>query len=230
MLRTIPVGVDLWIAALGEMDAPDLKVLREPRDCARYRRIIPASKKRNFLLRRSVRNHVLDQYLEDYRLEVGPAGKPTIVGGGPTTHFNASSSGNLCAVAVSAHPLGIDIERRDGHVDMIALCKRFVPAFDGSHRQWASTPLVRYAAYCAWCRLEAHTKLDGRPLAATLFEDNGEAQTPFSQHSTVLVVGHDYICAISQRQRFDLNDVIRFELGGLGRETGDDHRRLECQR
>lgn len=98
-------------------------------------------------------------------LEVGPQGKPALVGGG--LHFNLSDSGGLAVVAASPDAeVGVDLELIRPLTRWRAVMERIF-----GHRaaiRLEALPAVRReeAVIASWCRYEAWAKARGTGLAA----------------------------------------------------------------
>ena len=161
MKRAIPPGVDVWIVHLQDTDMVQDDLLVRDEDRARYNRIVPLQRRRQFIFRRHVRDYVLRQYASHHKVRIdGMSGKPYVLSrrGRQPMYFSTSASRDVCAVGVSRNPLGLDIEASDRPIDMVDICERFLPQFKRwssfrHHKDW-----LRQAALGAWCRTEAYGK------------------------------------------------------------------------
>lgn len=199
-LRAVPPSpdVDLWIACLGEDDmVADRLVEKDER--LRAAGILVPARRRAFLFRRAVRRHVLDQYSRTWRIQRSRTGKPRLAGAKVPLHFNTSGSQLVCAVAVSAGEVGVDIAATPAAVDLAALCARFVPGF--AEPADAPGPVRRSAGQWQWTRFEAALKLRGGLLFDALTQRGGQCP---ERHGEVLVAGPDFVCAVARAVPFRL--------------------------
>ena len=221
----VPRGVDLWVVTLADTDIVTKKMLKKTEDLTRYEQIIPQKRRRHFLFRRVVRDFVLGQYVTNYAVEKDAAGKPYVIAqeSQHRIHFSASSSAEICVIGVSGEELGVDVESRRQHVDMVGICERFVPGFAQIKNQFGIECLLRQLAMCAWCRIESFVKLRGHTLHAMLLEKeelmSGWLQQ--SHHTDVVVSARDYVCAISQANPFDIRNIYTINFSNIHCEHGD---------
>ncbi len=124
-------AVDVWLldaASLEPHQAPLAAVLN-PEEHRRAQNLVREEDRRRFILFRGALRHILARYFEGQepaRLTFAyePRGKPTLAGH-PSLHFNLSHTKDHLAIAISDHPVGVDIEGLDRATDMIALAERF---------------------------------------------------------------------------------------------------------
>jgi len=107
-----------------------------------------------------------------FELEVGPHGKPGVVGGG--VEFNVTHSGMVALVAISdGGPIGVDVEQHRKLADPIAFARRFFSP--------AETEAVRAdpdALFRWWARKEAWLKAQGVGIRMPLGEVDVREQPP----------------------------------------------------
>lgn len=174
------------------------KFLADDSEKARSARILVPARRRSFLFRRAARRHVLRQYLNDWQLEHTPEGKPQIFGA--PLHFSASNSLDLCAVAVSAGEVGVDIVASSSSLDLSRLCARYVPRFV----EPAMCPeAVRQATgRWHWAQFEARLKLHGERLFDALTSPAAESGTTHCHE--VVIAAASYVCAVARSVPFRL--------------------------
>jgi 4'-phosphopantetheinyl transferase len=100
-----------------------------------------------------------------------PHGKPVLAGGG--FDHSVSHSGDLVAVAVAAHPVGVDVEQLDGRVRPLGggADPQALAALVFSQQEQAALAAVRPSArsrafLVGWTRKEAVTKATGDGMRA----------------------------------------------------------------
>jgi 4'-phosphopantetheinyl transferase len=97
------------------------------------------------------------------RFERGEAGKPRLVS--EEIHFNIAHSGDLALIALSAAPVGVDLEKTDPIDEGLeALASNVLQPSELA--VWRGAPAERRLAlfYIAWVRKEAYLKLTGLGL------------------------------------------------------------------
>lgn len=215
-LRAVPPApdVDLWIAWQGEDDmVADGLVAEDER--VRAARILVPARRRAFLFRRAVRRHVLDQYAKTWRVKRMGDGKPRLAGTPPPLHFSASSSRHVCAVAVAAGEVGVDIAATAAPVDLASLCARFVPSF--AEQENAPGPVRRTTGLWQWTRFEAALKLRGELLFEALTRRGGQCP---ERHGELLVSGSDFVCAVARPVPFRLAGLEILPFAEVGAHAG----------
>ena len=223
-------AVDLWLVSLDSADAPSASDLDDAQDRARCEQLLLAPKRRQFAFRRRALRYVLARYLPAYSLEVEPSGKPFIRtrGGRSGLRFSTSSSRDVCAVCVcTTAESGVDIEAQPTAVDLAGVLARFAPGRTGpwpaaaAHDALQPMSFRQHLAVMSWCQLEAHTKLHGRTLHETLFEQP-EARLPeaFDRGCTHLAVvaNLDVVCVVAQRQPFHVAQLHQLDYARIARE------------
>jgi 4'-phosphopantetheinyl transferase len=105
----------------------------------------------------------------DHEIEAGPTGKPRLRGGG--VEFNLSHAGDLVAVAIAPHPVGIDLEAIETLPRVTGNASPFYqmdPALSPAEKvMLLALPEAdrRQSLLGLWIRKEALVKCDGRGLA-----------------------------------------------------------------
>jgi 4'-phosphopantetheinyl transferase len=175
-----PRGVDLWVFALEQSAAREARLTANcsARELERAERMLVPRRRREFLVGRGAVRSILGAYLgiaaRHVEIAVGPHGKPFLDAPGAPA-FNLSHSGGLAVVAVSAgFDVGIDIERVDPALDVMAIARRFLAPDEVAHLS-SLEPAARPAAFSRlWTRREACLKTSGTGFAIGL----GELRTP----------------------------------------------------
>jgi hypothetical protein len=118
---------------------------------------------------RGVLRALLGRYLQldpsTLRFNLGPHGKPALLGGGPA--FNLSHSGTLAVYALSASAeVGVDVQLDLRQIDEAAIARRFLTAADARALAQLPPPERRTEFLRAWVRHEAALKCRGSGFAA----------------------------------------------------------------
>ncbi|WP_160319871.1 4'-phosphopantetheinyl transferase family protein [Pseudomonas asplenii] len=136
-----------------------------PQEQARYQTCVDLGWREQFLTGHGWLREVLARYLEcepaRITLGQGPHGKPRLLGPQePSLHFNLSHSQGWLVLAVSASPVGVDVEVHQPR-DVQALCRRFFSV--GEQRALSRTAPSRRLAYFyrLWTLREAWAKATG---------------------------------------------------------------------
>ncbi len=124
-------AVDVWLldATSLEPGQTQLAAVLNPEEHRRAQHLVREEDRLRFVLFRGALRHVLARYLEGQKpahltFAYEQRGKPKLAGH-PSLHFNLSHAKDRLAIAVSDHPVGVDLERMDRATDMIALATRF---------------------------------------------------------------------------------------------------------
>ena len=124
-------------------------------------------------LRFTVAHAVLRDVLSRYagaspaalRFVHGASGKPALAGGGP--HFSLSHGGGFGLVGVAAdRPVGVDVERVSGHIDVDAVARRYFSARELDLLLSLEPRERRRCFFRLWTCKEACVKADGRGIGA----------------------------------------------------------------
>ncbi len=145
--------VDIWLVSL---DAPRPLVL-SPAERERAARFLRDDDRAHWSRARTALRAVLASYAGcdplDLAFAIGPHGKPSLHAG---LQFNLSHAGEWALIAVCPDiPVGIDIERCRGDIDIARLLTRLGEI---------DLPESRAALYQRWTVREASSKARGAPL------------------------------------------------------------------
>jgi 4'-phosphopantetheinyl transferase len=106
--------IDLWQVSL-DRDGPEPSAELDAADLNRAERFRCPCARLRFLQCRAALRHVLARYLgaapREVRLVSSLHGKPELADASAGLHFNLSHSDALALIAVSARPVGVDVER-----------------------------------------------------------------------------------------------------------------------
>jgi|GEM_PF-4066951 len=211
MIALQPSASDLWLISLSDSTAVSADALVDRRDRDRCDRIAVPLRRRGFIFRRFSLRYVLDHYVSDYSIEPNEDGKPLVKTpkGDPPVHFSSSSSGNVCAIAVSSQEVGLDLELSRCRVDLVGIYKQFLPFFGPVLSPRYPEQLLRYLALLEWCRLEAVTKLKGLGLHRLLFRErellHHRLRDP--DHHYAMIANTEYVCVLAQSRPVHLNHI-----------------------
>ncbi len=98
----------------------------------------------------------------------GPHGKPALAGG-EALHFNASHSGALALIGISARrPIGVDIELMRENIDELRLAETFFCYAEHAFLERLEGPARRRAFYRIWTVKEAVLKAFGVGVTTSL--------------------------------------------------------------
>jgi 4'-phosphopantetheinyl transferase len=171
-----PCGIDVWSVPLGGPVAREARLIAgcSAAEHERAARMPVARRRRAFLVGRGIVRSILGAYLAIAPAEVeiahGPHGKP-FVDAPHAPAFSVSHSGDLVVLAATAGvAVGVDIERLDAGLDVMAIARRFLTSQE--HARLASLAgEARQAAFFAlWTRQEARAKASGHGLRVGLAE------------------------------------------------------------
>jgi 4'-phosphopantetheinyl transferase len=171
-----PRGVDLWSVPLGGPAARDARLIAgcSPREHARAARMPLAGRRRAFLVGRGIVRSVLGAYLAiapgDVEIGRGPHGKP-FIDAPDAPAFSVSHSGDLLVLAVTAAvAVGVDVERVDAGLDVMAIASRFLASQERAQLARLTGDDRQAAFFAIWTRKEAHAKASGSGLSVGLAE------------------------------------------------------------
>ena len=202
-----PGEVHVWWFNL---DVPErllatLLPLLTPAERLRAESFLNPAARRRFIVRRAKCRRVLARYCsvtaQSLRVETTPAGKPFLPD--HPLHFNLSSSGNIAALAVSRHPVGIDLET--GDPSKLLAAKRYMPS---------APPDADLIA--AWSRSEAFLKLTGSGLSRPL------------NSFDIIPDGADGFGVISEGAPSAVGRTIRMSRGALSIAVAREPLNLRC--
>jgi 4'-phosphopantetheinyl transferase len=162
--------------------SPDLAELLDDTERRRWEAYRRAEDRERFLVGCTLAKTVLAAYAGQRPAEVRfdrtcrecarPHGKPVLAGGG--FEHSVTHSGDLIAVAVAAHPVGVDVEQLDGRARPLGggAGSGALAALVFSDQEQAALATVRPSArsrafLVAWTRKEAVTKATGDGMRAS---------------------------------------------------------------
>lgn len=169
--------------------------------------------RRRYIACRGALRRILGGYLgEDARevaFEYGPAGKPSVSGGGDI-RFNLSHSHEACVVAVAkGREVGVDVEKVRTMPNSEEIARRFFPSADWNSLMELPPYLRQDAFFRLWVRIEAAIKAGGHgfsaPVAGSWVVRELEESTSASggrYFAAVAAEGSDWI--VQERNRGDL--------------------------
>lgn len=160
-------GAEIWLADLDAAGGETLDLLSED-ERTRAGRFVFDIHRRRFVACRAWLRARLGERLgcpaDSLRFEYGPAGKPSLAGGGPL-RFNVSHSDRYALLAmIDGAEIGVDIERLRPLKDMDALAERVFSA--GERAALATAPADRRTDvfFAGWTRKEAYIKARGEGI------------------------------------------------------------------
>lgn len=177
--RRLPPGtVDVWLTAT---DAPPadrlaswLGLMTEPERQRHERFVAPKARLQHLLARVLVRT-VLSRYAgaapRDWRFETNAFGRPAIAGPvtGRDLRFNLSHTDGLVALAVTeGRDVGIDVERIDREIDVMALAPSVMAASERKALERTPPEERRNLFFSFWTLKEAYIKARGMGLSLPL--------------------------------------------------------------
>lgn len=100
----------------------------------------------------------------------GRHGKPELAGDPPPVRVSLSHCGRYAMLAVTdRRPLGVDLQRLPGHLDVTRMSARYYPPAEAEHVAAGADPAERADRYALlWARKEACVKAEGRRLTEGL--------------------------------------------------------------
>ena len=161
-----PDEVHVWTLPLDRQDheTESLVHLLDPDELTRLERFRCQTTARRFITSHAGLRLLLSHYLRlpfsKIRYVSGCNGKPALLPPA-SLHFSLSHSSDLAVVAVSPHPVGIDLEQIDRNIPFESIARRF---FSSAEQQaLGSLPQDRrlQAFYLCWTRKEAYLKASG---------------------------------------------------------------------
>lgn len=173
-LTPFPEMLDLVVVQLHKDDDVEALPLREQIDRLAYQRIRPIKRRGLFHFRRAALFALLD--------------------GKSASHVSTSASGTVCAVTLCDNPVGVDIERADGPVDLVSLLQ-FIAAPAGADLKSLPPDIAAFEARMAWTRIEAGLKQVGRGIHDYIV--GGPALLTEEQGETRVMATLGWVCAIA---------------------------------
>ena len=176
MLPAFPTGrIDIWKVRLDDADfAGSQAAVLSPDEIARADRFHFEKDRLRFTRCRSALRSLLARYIaipsNEIDFEYLTGGKPQLATGkNPgSVQFNVSHSADIALIAVSAHRLGVDIEKIRNDFDTNALSERFFSLGERAGLQSLPVHLRVAGFYACWTRKEAFLKATGNGISFPL--------------------------------------------------------------
>ncbi|MEH6551785.1 MAG: 4'-phosphopantetheinyl transferase superfamily protein [Pseudomonadales bacterium] len=184
LVRLSPHEVHIWMADVQQVPArmmeSYLQLMDQPeRD--RNTRYKTKDLRNLDCITRALLRSTLSSYIAkdpaDWVFNVGPFGKPAIVGSAPELFFNLSHTSRYVVCAVSTLPgIGIDIENSARQVQVLQLAKRFFSAQE--YRDLSNLPEEeqRERFFDLWTLKESYIKARGEGISLGLDKFSFELQ------------------------------------------------------
>jgi 4'-phosphopantetheinyl transferase len=169
-LPEVHPGVQLWLVDLDAPAPADDAALLSPDETARAARFVFERHRRRFVAGRSALRRVLEgatgRGAKSLMFAYGPAGKPSLAGGGdPDLQFNLSHSEQWAVVAVSrVGRVGVDIEQRRPLADVLRLAGTAFSDREIDELRCLPASRQEDAFFTGWTRKEAYIKAGGGKL------------------------------------------------------------------
>ena len=158
----------IYLLNTEKLIATDFLQLLPLEERQRADRLINPAIKNNFIIFRGFLRQTLSKYTkcspEKIIINYGEHGKPSVDG----IHFNLSHSENLCVIAVSSMPIGIDLEYTSKSIDFLKIAKRYFSSQDFNFIKAAPDEKQKTLFYELWCKREAYSKMLGISVWNTL--------------------------------------------------------------
>jgi 4'-phosphopantetheinyl transferase len=166
--------IDVWLFSTAEECPSHLESILSPDETSRLSGFIDQSARKTFLLSRVGLRTLLGRYLGVYpgnvEFDYGAYGKPYLVRACEAlpVDFNLSHTQGLIAIAVSANPIGVDIERIDAPLDVERLVGYVLTEAEARKITRSKMAARTMEFFRCWTRKEAILKLWGRGIAQPL--------------------------------------------------------------
>ncbi|WP_051271243.1 4'-phosphopantetheinyl transferase family protein [Shimazuella kribbensis] len=163
--------VDLWLFSIDPQDYKNNKFLsilsiEEQEKAAKFHF---SSDREKFVISHGIMRQLLSSYLacdpQEIQYEKNAYGKPSLSSPSSYVHFNLSHSSQLGALAVSSHPIGVDIEYIHVLDDYVSLTKHFLSEKESKYFRDLESRDQKTAFYRAWTIKEAYIKAIGMGLS-----------------------------------------------------------------
>ncbi|MGO6747867.1 hypothetical protein ACCS93_36480 [Rhizobium ruizarguesonis] len=186
--------LEIAVISLSDHDHVDLPLV-ETSDRLACQRIRPAQRRRLYHFRRASRDMLLKRRYENATILRDAEGHVrALLDGGVARYVSTSASGAICAIAISQNPVGIDIERADGHIDLVPLLD-FVAAPCAAALKSLPPDIAAFEARIAWTRLEAGLKQTGRGIHDYIVQ--GPARIAERKSNILVLATFDWVCAVT---------------------------------
>lgn len=200
--------VHVWAVPLrvGPSRRAELRRLLAPDEVARADRIVVPGKREQSIVARGTLRTLLSEYtgVPAARLafDYEEKGRPFLRDGSLSTSFNVTHSGDLALIAVTREGvIGVDVERIDPSVELLAIGGRFFSATEHAQLAACSEADRPLAFFRCWTRKEAYLKARGTGL-----------HTPLDQFDVTFLEG---VPPRLLATRFDPQDAARWTLTEL---------------
>lgn len=193
-LTSSPGKLDLVVVQLGNDDRVEALPLLEDCDRLACQRIRPIQRRRLFHFRRSAVLALLARFRKGATVLRDAAGHVrALLDARGTSYVSVSASGAVCAVTICEKPVGVDIERADGSVDLVSLLD-FVVLPRAASIKSLPQGIAAFEARIAWTRLEAGLKQVARGIHDYIAR--GPATLSGGQASVQVFATLDWVCAV----------------------------------
>ncbi|WP_047031052.1 hypothetical protein [Hoeflea sp. IMCC20628] len=187
--------VELVVVQLHKDDDVEALPLREEIDRLACQRIRPAQRRRLFHFRRAAFFALLTRFRKGSTVLRDAAGHiRALLDAREASHVCTSASGAVCAVAFCDKPVGVDIERADGPVDLVSLLD-FIAAPCATGLKSLPPDIAAFEARMAWTRIEARLKQVGRGIHDYIV--GGPAILTEEQGETRVMAAIGWVCALT---------------------------------
>lgn len=189
-----PAKLDLVVVQLGNDDRVEALPLLEDCDRLACQRIRPIQRRRLFHFRRSAVLKLLARLRKSATVLRDAAGHVrALLSAGGASYVSTSDSGAVCAVTICDRPVGVDIERADGAVDLVSLLD-FVASPRAASIKSLPADIAAFEARIAWTWLEAGLKQVARGIHDYIA--SGPATLSGGQGSVQVFATLDWVCAV----------------------------------
>jgi 4'-phosphopantetheinyl transferase len=170
-LRLAESSIHVWRADLTAADDGVGELLSSD-ERERGQRFVFAKDRERWLRARGILRALLGIYLDldasELRFTTGPHGKPALLSGSVSLHFNVSHSEDLALYAFAKIPVGVDVEIERPGIDAIALAERAFDRDQADRLRRLPAGERERAFLRVWVRHEASLKCRGDGLGAYL--------------------------------------------------------------
>ena len=167
--------VHVWAVPLrmGEERCAELRTLLSPDEVAKAERIVVPGKREQSIVTRGNLRTLLSAYTgvpaREVSFEYEEQGRPFLADAGLCTTFNVTHSGDLALIAVTREGIvGVDVERIDPKVELLAIGKRFFSEAEHAQLRSCREEERPLAFFRCWTRKEAVLKARGTGLLTPL--------------------------------------------------------------
>ncbi len=175
---------------------------------------------KKFIVCRGFLRNTLSSYLkipaDKICFTYGEYGKPLTDG----IHFNLTHSHNLCMLAVSGLPVGLDAEYIDLTLDYLKISRRYFSSNDFEKLLAVSGEKQIAAFYKSWCIRESFSKLEGKSIWRTMnqqFSCDLEPDSPariiypekYAKYSFIKINAEEnYFCILASQKKISTVNLL----------------------